>query len=307
MARIIFFGNERLATGVTTTAPTLHALIKAGYDVACVVSHHEAATSRKQRDLEVAMVAGEYGIPVLLPNKPQEIIDDLKAFHADIGVLVAYGKIVPETVIDIFPKGIINVHPSALPHHRGPTPLESVILSGETTTAVSVMKLVKAMDAGPVYAQTPVTLTGSETKQELADHLLSVGSQMILDALPRILSGEAEANPQKDADATFDQLIKKQDGVIDWNTSAEQLERQVRAYTVWPKSSTTIGGIDLVVTKARVLNESNACGMAKVLDKNLVIGCGEDSLVIEALIPAGKNEMTGQAFIAGYGSKLLSN
>ena len=148
-AKVIFFGNERLATGVTTTAPTLRALIAAGYELVAVVSHYEQANSRTSRDLEIAAVAKEQNIPLLLPNKPSEIFEQLKSFNADVGVLVAYGKIIPQSIIDIFHKGIINIHPSALPMHRGPTPVESVMLNGESFTAVSVMQLVSAMDAGP--------------------------------------------------------------------------------------------------------------------------------------------------------------
>ncbi len=305
MTKIVFFGNERLATGVSTTAPTLSALISAGYEICAVVSHHEAATSRKARVLEVAAVAEKHHIPVLLPEKPAEIIDQLAAFGAEIAVLVAYGKIVPQSVIDVFPEGIINIHPSALPKHRGPTPLESVLLAGDTSTAVSVMQLVKAMDAGPVFAQEVVQLTGAESKQRLADMLLKIGGEMIIGVLPHILSGELKPHPQHEDEATFDSLIQKQDGTIDWTKPATQIEREVRAYAEWPKSSATFGGIDVVVTKARTLNESIDPGALKVLDKNLVVGCGNASLVIESLKPAGKNEMTGQAFLAGYNNKIF--
>lgn len=305
MTKIVFFGNERLATGVTTTAPSLSALITAGYEVCAVVSHHEAATSRKVRALEVAVVAEAHNIPVLLPENPAEIIDQLVAFGAEIAVLVAYGKIVPQSVIDAFPKGIINIHPSALPEHRGPTPLESVILAGDTSTAVSVMQLVKAMDAGPVYAQEVVQLTGTETKQELADILLRIGSEIIVAVLPRILSGKLVPRPQNEAAATYDQLIKKENGKIDWTKPAAHIEREIRAYAEWPKSRTTFSDVDVVVTKARILNESNEPGAIKVLDKNLVVGCGKSSLIIETIKPAGRNDMTGQAFLAGYGNKLF--
>ena len=308
MARIVFFGNERLATGVTTTAPTLQALIKQGHEVVAVVSHHEAATSRKARTLEIADVAQSHGIPVLLPDKPAEILDQLTSFRADIGVLVAYGKIVPQSIIDVFPHGIINIHPSALPKHRGPTPLESVILSGEPTTAVSVMQLVKAMDAGPVFAQNEVALTGSETKQALADTLLATGSSMITNLLPDILNGSLPPTPQNDADATFDMLIQKQDGQIDWRKPAARIEREIRAFAGWPKSYTQIGGLDIVLTAARVQNrtqsDSPAPGTIQVVNKEIIVGCGEDDLVVLTLIPAGKTEMSAEAFINGYGNKL---
>ena len=301
MAKIVFFGNERLATGVTTTAPTLRALIAEGHEVVAVVSHHEAATSRKQRSLEIADVAQQHGIPVLLPDKPSEILEQLESFGAEIGVLAAYGKIVPQRIIDIFPKGIINIHPSALPKHRGPTPLESVILAGETQTAVSVMELVKAMDAGPVYLQREVRLVGTESKQELADKLLAIGSELIIEALPRVLDGSLTPAEQKDDEATYDKLIEKSDGRIDWTKPATQLEREVRAYAGWPKSTATLHGIDVVITKATTSDEQGEPGSIKVTDKKLFVCCGDGALEIERLIPAGKQETDAVSFLNGYG------
>ena len=145
--KLIFFGNEQIATGTTTSAPHLRMLIEEGYEVCAVIINHEKATSRTQKQLEVVTVAETMGIPVLVPKKLRDITEELTAFHAEAAVLVAYGKIIPQEIIDIFPKGIINVHPSLLPMHRGPTPIESVILNGETQTGVSIMSLVKEMDA----------------------------------------------------------------------------------------------------------------------------------------------------------------
>lgn len=297
---IIFFGNERLATGVTTTAPVLSGLIEAGYHIAAVVSHYEGGQSRNVRTLEVKDIAEKHNIPVLLPNKPADIIEQLHSYTPTIGVLVAYGKIVPQTVIDIFPKGIINIHPSLLPLHRGPTPLESVMLHGETKTGVSVMQLVKAMDAGPVYAQSEVELTGQESKQDLATQLSEVGCAMLLELLPGILDGTVVALPQDDTRATYDNLIDKKDGIIDWHKPAELLERQIRAFADWPKSRTELGSKPVVITKASVMDEQNKPGTVILRNHMLIVGCGINSLCIERLKPASKSEMDSAAFLAGY-------
>src|SRR5262245_13106367 len=132
MARVVFFGNERIATGVTTTAPTLQGLFEAGHDIAAVVVNHEAAQSRSNRELEVATVAQERGALLLLPTRIKDIQDQLQELKADIGVLVAFGQIIPQEIIDIFPNGIANIHPSLLPKHRGSTPIESAMLEGGT-------------------------------------------------------------------------------------------------------------------------------------------------------------------------------
>ncbi|MEI7682940.1 MAG: methionyl-tRNA formyltransferase [Candidatus Saccharibacteria bacterium] len=297
---IVFFGNERLATGIDTTAPTLQALIDADYSVAAVVSHYESGQSRKARVLEIDEVAKRHNIPVLLPEKPVHLIKELAALGAEVGVLIAYGKIVPQSVIDIFPKGIVNIHPSLLPLHRGPTPIESVILDGSNRTGVSIMALSKEMDAGPVYAQSEVDLHGNETKQALAEELLEIGGSMLLEVLPGILDGSIVALPQDESRATYDNLIIKMDGLIDWHKPAFQLEREIRAFADWPKSRTELAGKEIVITAAKVVNRVLKPGQTLIEAKQLIIGTSEQSLAIGKLKPAGKAEMSAQAFLAGY-------
>jgi methionyl-tRNA formyltransferase len=298
---VIFFGNERLATGVSTVAPTLSTLLSAGYNVAAVVSHNEAATSRKQRALEISEIAENHNIPVLLPNNPATIIEQLKSYKADIGVLVAYGKIIPQSVIDIFPHGIINVHPSLLPLHRGSIPIESVLLEGAEETGVSIMKLVKEMDAGPVYAQTKFNLQSSPviSKQKLADTLLNIGADLTIKHLPKILAGFETPVQQDETLATYDNLITKDDGIINWQLSASEIERQVRAYLNWPKSKTTLGDKSVTVTSVSVLDLDGEPGDTLVQNGELVVFCKQGAIRIERLIPAGKSEMTASAFLLG--------
>jgi methionyl-tRNA formyltransferase len=303
---VVFFGNERLATGVKTTSPTLQALIAEGYNVAAVVSNFEVGQSRNARQLEIKDVADKHGIPVLLPPKLIDITDNLRGLRASIGVLVAYGKIVPQSIIDLFPRGIVNIHPSLLPLHRGPTPLESVILSGEDKTGVSIMKLVKDMDAGPVYGRSELILKGTESKQELADKLLDIGQSMITELLPGIIDGSVIAMPQDNSRATYDSLISKDAGWIDWEKPAEQIEREIRAYIGWPKSRTKLGGKEVIITKAYVV--ASMAARAKPGDLTIVpeanalaVATSNGSLWIQQLKPAGKREMSAKEFLAGYG------
>lgn len=296
---IVFFGNERIATGVSTTTPTLRALIKAGYDIKAVVANFEVGRSRKPRPLEIAELAEQHKIPVLLPKKITDITPILHEYGAEVGVLVAYGKIVPQDIIDIFPRGIINIHPSLLPAHRGPTPLESIILSGKTSTGVSIMGLVKAMDAGPVYAQEIVTLSGKESKQELADSLLSIGSKMIIDILPAIINGSCSPTPQANENISYDRLITKQDGVIDWNKSAAEISREVRAYFGWPGSRTTVYDREVILTEVDVSNMNGTPGSIDISDGSMRVHCGQGSIIIRRLKPAGKKEMDATSFLLG--------
>ncbi|MGI9027914.1 MAG: methionyl-tRNA formyltransferase [Candidatus Saccharimonadales bacterium] len=298
--KIVFFGNERLATGVTTSCPTLTALLAAGYDVAAVVLHNQTATSRSKRALEIAELAKLHNIPVLLPHKLTDCADQLKSLQADIGVLVAFGKIVPQSIIDLFPRGIVNVHPSALPLRRGPTPLESTILSGQTETAVSLMQLSAKMDAGPVYAQRALLVPSNTTKQSLANSASQIGSNLVVQHLPAIIDGSLQPTPQDDALATYDQLITKADGQVDWHKPAVQLERQIRAYSGWPKSTATVGAQQFIITQAVVVPTTGKPGSFEQTKKELLVYCGKDAIAITHVQPLNKKEMPIQAFLSGY-------
>lgn len=301
-SRILFFGNERIATGVNTEVPTLQALIQAGYEVAAVVvAQNDPGKSRKARQLEIATVAESHNIPVISPSKLSESVSDLASFKAEAAVLVAFGKIVPQTVINIFPRGIINIHPSLLPKHRGPTPIESVILNGDKETGVSLMQLSAEMDAGPVFAQETILLNGRETKQQLADQLLGIGKDMLMNYLPQILDGNLTPIRQKESDATYDNRIGKEEGVLDFvGKNAEQLEREVRAFAGWPRSRAKIGTTEAVITQAHAADTSGTPGTPLLDGTTLGIYAAEGALIIDSLIPAGKKEMPTQAFLAGY-------
>lgn len=303
MARLVFFGNERIATGVTTTAPVLQALLAAGHDIAAVVVAQEAGgQSRKQRPLEVAAIAEQHSIPLLAPAKLNEVADQLAGYQAAAGVLVAYGKLVPQSVIDLFPRGIINLHPSLLPAHRGSIPLEAALLAGDTETGVSLMQLVRAMDAGPVYAQQRVSL-GNETKQALADRLVTLGQSMLLEHLPAILDGTLTPQAQPETGASYDQRLSKDSGRIgaaDWNQPAATIERQVRALAGWPRVSTTVGSTDIIITAAHVAPGDGQPGSLWIEDRQIGLYTAAGLLIIDKLIPAGKKEMSGHDFLLGY-------
>lgn len=290
--KLIFFGNERLATSVTTKAPVLRALVEAGYEIPAVIANYTPGTSREDRRLEIVEVAHAYHIPVLLPDNLKEIMPKLKKFNAEAAILVAYGKIIPQEVIDIFPKGIINTHPSLLPKYRGPTPIETTILDNVAETGVSLMRLTAKMDAGPVYTQERAELTGSESKQELADKLLSSGQRLLKENIQAILEGWLMPKPQLDAEATYTKLIKKDNGILDFSRPAEILERAVRAYAGWPKSRAKIHGQDVIVTKSRVVKNKD--------EGLLVMACQPGYLeVLELTGPSGKT-MSGADFLRGY-------
>lgn len=298
---LLFFGNERLATGVTSPVLVLQALLKAGYNIPAVaVAQASKGKSRQTRALEIEAVAEAQGIPVIAPAQLKEATVQLKDFGAEAAVLVAYGTLVPPEIIDLFPKGIINIHPSLLPKHRGPTPLESAILHGDKETGVSLMQLGAKMDAGPVYAQETVLLRGNETKQQLADQLLALGANMLIQYLPDILGGKLKPTAQDDQQATYDEKISKADGELDWEKPAAALTREVRAYTGWPKSRATLAGQTMVITRAHAVEGSGVPGVLWFAPGQFGVFTKEGILVIDALIPAGRKEMTAADFLLGY-------
>lgn len=299
--RLVFFGNERLATGLSATdAPALRSLIASGCDIAAIVISQKPARSRAVRPLEVEALAAEHGIPLLSPSRPVDILNELAALRAPVAVLAAYGRIVPQSVIDVFPKGIINIHPSLLPRYRGPIPIEQAILDGAAATGVSIMALSAAMDAGPVFAQREVPLTGRESKAELAAKLGGIGAELLLEVLPAVLEGTASPKPQNNEEATYCSLLTPQSGLIDWQKPSVRLEREVRAYLGWPGSKTALFGRDVTVTAAAAAAGSALSpGQIRAAKKELAIGTGEGDLVIQRLKPSGKRDMSAAEFLAG--------
>ncbi|TAL14921.1 methionyl-tRNA formyltransferase [Patescibacteria group bacterium] len=291
---LIFFGNERLVSGLTSTnAPILTALIENGYKIAAVVSHHSDGQSRNNRELEVAKVAAEHNIPVLLPKDPIDILDKLRSMNAEAAILVAYGRLIPQSIIDIFPKGIINIHPSLLPKYRGPTPIESAIENGDLETGTSIMRLSAGMDEGPIYAQTTIPLRGSETKFDLYDMEVEASSELLLKVLPSILDGSLEPSPQPNDHATYSKLLTKADGILDPTShTATECERLIRAHLGFPKTKTTALGHDIIITKAHV---------AESAISPLDMSCKDGStLSIDELIAPSGRTMSASAFLNGY-------
>lgn len=293
--KIVFFGNERLSSGFEPNgAPTLQALVNAGYSVVAVVANHHEPQSRKARSLGIKDVAQANNIPLLLPQNLKDIQNQLESLKPQLGVLVAYGRMVPQAIINLFPRGIVNIHPSLLPEYRGSTPIEQAILDGKNHTGVSLMQLVKAMDAGPLFGQAHIDLDGTESKVELTQTLLSLGGQMLLEKLPPILEGSLLPTQQK-GEPTYCGLINKADSQLDIKKPAYRLERQVRAYLGWPKSRTTLFGQEVIVTKSRVVVTKT---------NGLILACAEETFleITELIAPSGRR-MSGVDFKRGYQKK----
>ncbi|MGE5312696.1 MAG: methionyl-tRNA formyltransferase [Acidobacteriota bacterium] len=296
--RLVFFGNERLVSGLKhCDTPVLTGLIDRGYDIAAVVVNHTDTVSRNARELEVKAVAEAHGIPVLSPHKPTDIVNELAQLGADAAVLSAYGRILPERIINVFkPVGIVNIHPSLLPRHRGPTPIETTILSGDTEAGVSIMQLSPGMDDGPLYGQFRVAVAPRATKFELYEQLSTAGAELLFSLLPNILNGTLQPTPQENNDVSFTSLISKQHAYMSPLTEdATTIERKVRAYLSFPKTKLTYQNNVVIVTSATVVESPEK--------SSLCIACAHNTwLRIDELIAPSGRRMTSQAFLNGLRS-----
>ena len=287
-SRLVFFGTEDFS-GVS-----LKKLITSGQNVVAVVTKPDTPRGRGQQLMPpgVKKIASQHKIPVLQPEKISDIADTVAKFKPTHGILVAYGKIIPQSFIDLFPGGIINLHPSLLPKYRGPSPIESAIINGDKKTGVSLMLLTSKMDAGPVFAQKEYPLEPSTNRLELYQQLSEFGAQFLDDKLDKILAGDIQPTAQQDKDATYCKLLTKSDGFIDWEAPAAQIEKQVRAFLGFPRSQASVFGHNVIVTKARLASSAS--------DGDLVVKCGQGYLEIQELVaPSGKT-ISGEAFLRGY-------
>lgn len=221
-------------------------------------------------------------------------------FKSQVAVLIDFGIIVSQSVIDFFRYGIVNSHFSLLPQWRGADPITFSILSGQEKTGVSLMLLTQGMDEGPILAFGEFELSQTITTPELTDNLIKISDAMLTEILPAYLAGHITPQPQNNVQPTYSRKLTKEDSLIDWRKPAAVIEREIRAFIEWPKSRTTIGGQDIVITKAHVEIAKGTPGTFFIHNKHLAVYCGENSLIIDKLKPAGKKEMTGQAFLAGY-------
>ena len=299
--KIVFFGNERLATGVTTKNPVMKKLIDAGFVIDCLILNQDTYNSRNLRTIEAEEFARLHNITVHKPSSIDEVKIIVAESGCEIAVLVAYGKLIPESVIEMFPLGIINIHPSLLPKKRGSTPIEQTILDGDKITGVSLMRLAKGMDSGPIYDQVKIEITGKESKQELSELLNQGGADLLAKNLNDIIGGDLKPVEQPTEGITVTKQLNKTDGIIDWNEKAAIIERKCRAYQGWPKLKTVLFGknvdIERVEVGEKTLLEPGEITVVK--DSLKVAALGEEIKII-SLKPENKKSMSGKAFIAGY-------
>lgn len=295
---IVFFGSGPVA------AASLELLTKE-FNIEAVVTKPQPPHHKEP--FPVLELAKRLGLTILTPNGKQELSElfKTKPVASQLGVVIDYGFIINQDVINYFPLGIVNSHFSLLPQWRGADPISFSILSGQPKTGVSLMVIDAGMDTGELITYKTIAIDPNDTTPSLTDKLVTLSHELLVEHLPKYIDGSLQPKAQPHPDrATYSRKLTKADGIIDWQKPAEQIEREIRAFSDWPKSRTSLAGKDIVITKARVIDKSGAPGTVSTEDKQLIIYCGAQALGIDCLKPAGKNEMTAQAFLAGYGNKL---
>lgn len=287
--KIVFFGSGPVA------AKSLELLLEH--------QEVEAVITKPSTVKQMASVAR--GMCVYSVNTRSELDDLITAqlFKSRLGVLIDFGIIVSQKVIDLFELGIVNSHFSLLPEWRGADPITFSILSGQEKTGVSLMLIDEGMDTGKIITQKSIVINPTTTATELTQQLIILSDSLLKKHIPLYLAGKARIRSQPHPSrATYSRKITKEDGILDFSKSAKTLEREIRAFIEWPKSRTEIAGKDVVILKASVdTSQSGTLGeVFKTNDKKIGINTSKGVLVVAELKPAGKKAMTAESFLAGY-------
>jgi methionyl-tRNA formyltransferase len=301
--RVVFFGTPDFAV------PTLEALLDSHHAVVGVVTQPDRPRGRGHRVSEspAKRLALARGVPVLQPDrlKDESFLASLRAWSADAGVVAAYGKILPAAVLEAPALGLINVHASLLPRHRGAAPVHRAVIAGDGETGVSIMRVVQALDAGGVFATAVRPIGPDDTSADVEYDLAQLGAALLLEVLGQLASGTAVEVPQNDSAATYAHRLRKEEGLIDWRAPAAAIHNQVRGLQPWPMAWTSLGGRRLIVIRTRAVPDATDSGRPPGSLLHLVkdafrIQTGSGLLDVITVQPEGRRAMTARDFAAGH-------
>lgn len=284
--------------------PTLERLL-AEHQVVGVVTQPDrpAGRGRRLHSPPVKRAAVDHRLPLIQPvslRKDVEAVAQIRSWRPDVIVLIAYGLIVPRQVLDIPPQGALNVHPSLLPRYRGASPIPAALLNGDSETGVTIILMEEGLDSGPILAQRREPILPEDTSASLAERLAALSADLMSETLPRWLSGEVQPVPQDDQQATATTQLRKEDGRINWNLSAVEIERRVRAYHPRPGAFTTWNGRRLRILHAKPVQADLEPG--RVVERNgVLVGSGQGSLLLEVVQLEGKRAISIVEFLRGHG------
>ncbi|MEI6288483.1 MAG: methionyl-tRNA formyltransferase [bacterium] len=302
--KIVFIGTPDFAV------PYLNSILAdADFEVLGVITQSDKPSGRKQEltPSAVKISAEKNNLTIWQPenikNNP-ELIQTLKNLQPDLLVVVAYGQIIPQEILDIATHGNINVHPSLLPKYRGASPIQSALLAGETETGISIMLMDAKMDHGPILTQEKIKLLGEETNKSLHDDLAQIGAPILINTIKKYLHQEITPTEQNHAEATFCKTISKTDAQINWSLPAKKIKQKIYAFYPWPGTWTTLDNKRVKIFPPVQIKKINSTdkktGQIILENKKLATMCGEDFLIINNLQLEGGKEMSAENFLAGH-------
>lgn len=299
--KVIFMGTPDFSTGV------LESIIEAGHEVTAVVTQPDKPKGRghEMQFTPVKETALKYGLTVLQPKrvKAPEVIEELEKIPADIIVVVAFGQIIPKSILEMKKFGCINVHASLLPAYRGAAPIQWAVVDGLKETGVTIMQMDEGLDTGDMLTKVVVPLDEKETGGSLFDKLSIAGAKLCVETMELIENGEVTPEKQGETTTEYAKMITKDLGRIDFSKSAIEIERLIRGFNPWPSAYTKLGGKTLKIWAADVLEEEyeGAAGeIIKVSKNEIYVKTGKGTLSLKEIQLEGKKRMTADAFLRGY-------
>jgi methionyl-tRNA formyltransferase len=310
--RIVYFGTPAFAV------PTLQALLNSRHRVVALVSQPDRPSGRGHRVAATPTKTHAVlcGVPVLQPTKLRDeaFLTAITELRPDLGVVAAYGRILPDALLAIPRLGMINVHASLLPAYRGAAPVHRAVIAGDTETGVTIMRVVQELDAGPMLARAAVPIGQDATSPEIETRLAERGAALLLDVVDQLADGTAVETPQDDAKATLAPKILKTESPIDWSMPASRIHNLVRGLQPWPLASTTVSGSRFLIHRTAISGEPGERAAAGTVIRaegdSLDVTTGEGVIRILQIQPEGRRVMTAREFLSGHkvppGSKLPS-
>jgi methionyl-tRNA formyltransferase len=295
--KTIFMGSPEFAI------PSLHALAQNTVLVGVVTQpDRQAGRGRKISPPPVKTLAEEMGIEVFQPKtlRSADAYAQLENWSPDVIIVAAFGQILRQNILDLPPFGCINVHASLLPRWRGAAPINAAILHGDTETGITIMKMDAGLDTGPILSKTTIPISLDDHAGTLSEKLAAIGGKLLIETLPKYISGEITPTPQTDESSTYAPMLSKKDGEMDVTQPADFLARKVRAYFPWPGTFTYWKEQPLKILEAYAHSDTQGePGERTVIDSQPAISTSSGSLIIRKMQPAGKKPMTGQVFLNG--------
>jgi methionyl-tRNA formyltransferase len=302
---IVFFGTPSFAV------PTLSALLASRHQVVGVVTQPDRPRGRGQRvsDAPVKALAVERGLVALQPDRLSRDVfaEPFAALRADLGVVAAYGRILPEWLLQMPALGMLNVHASLLPKYRGAAPVHRAILAGERETGVTIMRVVKALDAGPMLARAVRPIGPDDSSDVVERDLAALGAPLLVNVVDDVAAGRAVETPQNEAEATYAPRLTKEEGLIEFSRPAVEVHNRIRGLRPWPMAYTFLDGVRLVLHHARVslhpamLDAPGTCVLAD--GAAITVACGDGAAVdLLQVQPEGRRVMPARDFLAGHGA-----